>query len=55
MEKYLKLASVGPVRRVMSLSDGKAKMSKSVGTEMSRINLSDDPDTIRAKVRLRSN
>jgi tryptophanyl-tRNA synthetase len=35
----------------MSLRDGSAKMSKSDPSDMSRINLSDDADTIMAKVR----
>jgi tryptophanyl-tRNA synthetase len=37
--------------RIMSLRDGNAKMSKSDPSDMSRINLSDDADTIMAKVR----
>lgn len=37
--------------RIMSLRDGSAKMSKSDPSDMSRINLSDDADTIRTKVR----
>ncbi|OCC25446.1 tryptophan--tRNA ligase [Croceicoccus estronivorus] len=37
--------------RIMSLRDGTAKMSKSDPSEMSRINLSDDADTIMQKVR----
>jgi tryptophanyl-tRNA synthetase len=37
--------------RIMSLRDGSAKMSKSDPSDMSRINLSDDADTIMAKVR----
>ena len=37
--------------RIMSLRDGTAKMSKSDPSDMSRINLTDDPDTIAAKVR----
>ena len=37
--------------RIMSLRDGSAKMSKSDPSEMSRINLTDDADTIMAKVR----
>ena len=41
----------GPATRVMSLRDGTRKMSKSEPSEMSRINLSDDADTIAAKVR----
>jgi tryptophanyl-tRNA synthetase len=41
----------GPATRVMSLRDGSRKMSKSEPSEMSRINLSDDADTIASKVR----
>ncbi|MDE2303421.1 MAG: tryptophan--tRNA ligase [Sphingomonadales bacterium] len=37
--------------RIMSLRDGNAKMSKSDASDMSRINLSDDADTIMAKIR----
>jgi len=37
--------------RIMSLRDGNAKMSKSDPSDMSRINLADDADTIAAKVR----
>ncbi len=37
--------------RIMSLRDGTAKMSKSDPSEMSRINLSDDPDTVMKKVK----
>ncbi|OZA93867.1 MAG: tryptophan--tRNA ligase [Erythrobacter sp. 34-65-8] len=37
--------------RIMSLRDGSAKMSKSDPSEMSRINLIDDADTIMQKVR----
>jgi tryptophanyl-tRNA synthetase len=37
--------------RIMSLRDGSAKMSKSDPSDMSRINLVDDPDTIMAKIR----
>ncbi len=37
--------------RIMSLRDGQAKMSKSDPSDMSRINLSDDDDTIAAKFR----
>ena len=37
--------------RIMSLRDGTAKMSKSDASDMSRINLTDDADTIVAKVR----
>lgn len=37
--------------RIMSLRDGSAKMSKSDPSDMSRINLSDDDDTIAAKIK----
>ena len=37
--------------RIMSLRDGSAKMSKSDSSDMSRINLIDDADTIIAKVK----
>ena len=37
--------------RIMSLRDGTAKMSKSDPSDMSRINLGDDADTIAAKIR----
>jgi len=41
----------GPAARVMSLRDGSAKMSKSDPSDMSRINLADDAETIMSKVR----
>jgi tryptophanyl-tRNA synthetase len=41
----------GPATRVMSLRDGSKKMSKSDPSDQSRINLTDDPDTIALKVR----
>ena len=41
----------GPAARVMSLRDGTRKMSKSDPSDMSRINLSDDADTISQKFR----
>jgi tryptophanyl-tRNA synthetase len=41
----------GPAARVMSLREGTAKMSKSDPSDMSRINLTDDVDTIMSKVR----
>jgi tryptophanyl-tRNA synthetase len=41
---------LGPATRVMSLRDGKAKMSKSDPSDYSRIHLSDDADTIRLKI-----
>jgi len=37
--------------RIMSLRDGAAKMSKSDPSDMSRVNLSDDPDLIAQKVK----
>lgn len=37
--------------RIMSLRDGSAKMSKSDPSDMSRINLSDDADTIMKKIK----
>jgi tryptophanyl-tRNA synthetase len=37
--------------RIMSLRDGSAKMSKSDPSDMSRINLTDDDDTISGKIR----
>ncbi|MEP0188994.1 MAG: tryptophan--tRNA ligase [Erythrobacter sp.] len=37
--------------RIMSLRDGTAKMSKSDPSEMSRINLSDDADTVMKKIK----
>ena len=37
--------------RIMSLRDGNAKMSKSDASEMSRIHLTDDADTVAAKIR----
>jgi tryptophanyl-tRNA synthetase len=41
----------GPAARVMSLRDGTKKMSKSDPSDMSRINLTDDADTIAKKIR----
>ena len=41
----------GPATRVMSLRDGTKKMSKSDASDYSRINLTDDTDTIAQKVR----
>jgi tryptophanyl-tRNA synthetase len=41
----------GPATRVMSLRDGTRKMSKSEPSDQSRINLTDDPDTIALKIR----
>jgi tryptophanyl-tRNA synthetase len=40
----------GPATRVMSLRDGTKKMSKSDASDLSRINLTDDADTIAKKV-----
>jgi len=37
--------------RIMSLRDGSAKMSKSDPSDMSRISLTDDPDTVMKKVK----
>src|SRR5277367_1369172 len=41
----------GPGARIMSLRDGAAKMSKSDPSDQSRINLTDDADTITGKIR----
>ena len=41
----------GEAARIMSLRDGSAKMSKSDPSEMSRINLVDDAETIMQKIR----
>lgn len=41
----------GPAARVMSLRDGTKKMSKSEPSDYSRINLTDDADTIAQKIR----
>ncbi|MEQ5789230.1 tryptophan--tRNA ligase [Erythrobacter sp. NFXS35] len=41
----------GEAARIMSLRDGSAKMSKSDPSEMSRINLVDDADTIMQKIK----
>jgi tryptophanyl-tRNA synthetase len=40
----------GPATRVMSLRDGTKKMSKSDPSDLSRINISDDADTIAKKI-----
>jgi tryptophanyl-tRNA synthetase len=40
----------GPATRVMSLRDGTRKMSKSEPSDMSRINMTDDADTIARKI-----
>jgi tryptophanyl-tRNA synthetase len=42
---------MGPAARVMSLRDGQAKMSKSDPSDYSRINLTDDNDTIVQKIK----
>jgi tryptophanyl-tRNA synthetase len=42
---------LGPAARVMSLRDGSKKMSKSDPSDQSRINLTDDADTIAQKIR----
>jgi tryptophanyl-tRNA synthetase len=41
----------GPATRVMSLRDGTKKMSKSDPSDMSRVNLTDDADTIARKIK----
>jgi tryptophanyl-tRNA synthetase len=41
----------GPATRIMSLRDGSKKMSKSDPSDLSRINLTDDADTIASKIR----
>ncbi len=41
----------GSATRIMSLRDGSRKMSKSDPSDMSRINLTDGPDTISRKIR----
>ena len=41
----------GPATRVMSLRDGTSKMSKSDPSDMTRINMMDDADTIAKKFR----
>ena len=41
----------GPATRVMSLRDGTRKMSKSEESDMTRINLTDDADTIAKKIK----
>ena len=42
---------LGAATRVMSLRDGRAKMSKSDPSDYSRINMTDDADTIAQKIR----
>ncbi len=41
----------GPATRVMSLRDGTKKMSKSDPSDLSRINIADDADTIAKKIK----
>lgn len=41
---------MGPATRVMSLRDGTKKMSKSDASDLSRINMTDDADTISKKI-----
>src|SRR4026209_1836480 len=41
----------GPATRVMSLRDGTKKMSKSDASDYSRINMTDDADTVAQKIR----
>jgi tryptophanyl-tRNA synthetase len=43
--------STGPAMRVMSLKDGKKKMSKSDASDMSTIYMADDADTIAKKIK----
>src|SRR6218665_267628 len=43
--------STGPAMRVMSLKDGKKKMSKSDASDMSTIYMMDDADTIAKKIK----
>jgi tryptophanyl-tRNA synthetase len=47
----IEAAILGPATRVMSLRDGAKKMSKSDPSDQSRINLTDDADTIAAKIK----
>ena len=42
---------LGPAKRIMSLRDGKSKMSKSDVSDGSRINLMDDKDQIYIKIK----
>ena len=42
--------TLGPATRVMSLRDGTKKMSKSDASDLSRINMTDDHDTIAKKI-----
>lgn len=53
-QEYFKLPEpmiTGAATRVMSLRDGLKKMSKSEESDFSRINLTDDADTIRQKIK----
>lgn len=53
-EKFFPLPEpviTGPATRVMSLRDGTKKMSKSDASDNSRINLTDDADTIAQKIK----
>ncbi len=43
--------TAGETARVMSLTDGRKKMSKSDSNDFSRINLLDPPELVRAKIR----
>ncbi len=49
--KNIEPVIMGPAARVMSLRDGTKKMSKSDPSDQSRINLTDDADTIALKIR----
>lgn len=52
--EYFKLPEpviMGEAARIMSLRDGSAKMSKSAESDMSRINLTDDAETISQKIK----
>ncbi|WP_256369013.1 hypothetical protein [Aquisphaera insulae] len=44
-------AVVSEYPRIMSLTEGRRKMSKSDPDDMSRINVTDSPNVIRAKIR----
>ena len=46
---------MGPATRVMSLRDGTKKMSKSDPSDLSRINMTDDADTIARKIQKSKN
>lgn len=50
--RLLMISSVeAPIPRVMSLREPQKKMSKSTGSELSRIHLDDTPEEIRKKIR----